>query len=70
MSLCALSSPDDLLIGIYLDAHTAELEQPAGSDDTPLTFIVESGETAAEIAARLKQEGLISDAELFRRYVQ
>jgi UPF0755 protein len=70
LSLCALSSPDDLLIGLYLDTHAAELGQPAGSDDTPLAFVVESGETAAEIAARLKQEGLISDAELFRRYVQ
>lgn len=70
LSLCALSSPDDLLIGLYLDTHAAELEQPAGSDDTPLAFVVEPGETAAEIAARLKQQGLISDAELFRRYVQ
>jgi UPF0755 protein len=70
LSLCALSSPNDLLIGLYLDAHAAELEQPAGSDDTPLAFVVEPGETAAEIAARLKQEGLISDVELFRRYVQ
>jgi UPF0755 protein len=70
LSLCALSSPDDLLIGVYLEANAAELEQPAGSDDAPVTFVVESGETAAEIAARLKQEGLISDTELFRRYVQ
>jgi UPF0755 protein len=70
LSLCALSSPNDLLIGLYLDTHAAELEQPAGSDDAPLAFVVESGETAAEIAARLKQEGLVSDAELFRRYVQ
>jgi UPF0755 protein len=70
LSLCALSSPDDLLIGAYLDANAAELDQPAGSDDMPVAFVVESGETAAEIAARLSQEGLISDAELFRRYVQ
>jgi UPF0755 protein len=70
LGLCGLSSPDDLLIRFYLDAKAAELEQPAGRDDTPLTFIVEPGETAVEIATRLKQEGLISDAELFRRYLQ
>jgi UPF0755 protein len=70
LGLCSLSSPDDLLIRFYLDAKAAELEQPAGRDDTPLTFIVEPGETAVEIATRLKQEGLISDAELFRRYLQ
>jgi len=70
VGLCGLSSPDDLLIGVYLDAKAAELDRPVGDDGTPVTFAVEQGETAAEIAARLKQEGLISDAELFRRYVQ
>ena len=69
-SLCSLSSPDDLLIGAYLDTKAAELEQRAGSDDTPVTFVVEPGETAGQIATRLKEAGLISDAELFRRYVQ
>lgn len=67
---CNLSSPDDLLIGVYLETNAAELEQPAGDDDTPVTFVVEAGETAVGIAARLKREGLVSDAELFRRYVQ
>jgi UPF0755 protein len=70
ISLCALSSPDDLVIGAYLEANATELEQPAGTDDTPVTFVVESGETATQIANRLKREGLVSDAELFRRYVQ
>lgn len=70
ISLCGLSAPDDLIIRLYLDARATELEQPAGSDDSPVTFVVKPGETAANIAARLKQEGLISDAELFRRYVQ
>ena len=70
LSLCGLSSPDDFLIGLYLDSKAAELEQPAGGNDTPVTFVVEPGETAAEIAVRLEQEGFISDAELFRRYAQ
>ena len=70
LSLCGLSSPDDLLIGVYLDSKAAELEQRAGSDDTPVTFVVEPGETAVRIADRLEQAGLVSDAQLFRRYVQ
>jgi len=70
IGLCGLPSPDDLIIGVYLDAKAAELEQPVGDDNTPVTFVVEEGETAAEIAARLEREGLISDAELFRRYAQ
>jgi UPF0755 protein len=71
LSLCGLStSGEDLLIATYLEARAAELEQPAGNDDTPITFVVEAGETATDIAARLKEAGLVSDAELFRRYVQ
>jgi UPF0755 protein len=70
LSLCGLSSPDDLVIGAYLEANADKLEEPAGSDDTPVTFIVEQGETATTISNRLEQQGLISDAELFRRYAQ
>jgi UPF0755 protein len=68
--MCGLSSPNDLMIGLYLDARAAELEQQAGSDDTPIAFVVDPGETAVEIADRLRTAGLVSDAELFRRYVQ
>ena len=67
---CGLSSPDEILIGAYLEANATVLEQAAGDDDTPVTFVVEPGETASEIATRLKRVGLISDAELFRRYTQ
>jgi len=70
LSLCGLTAPEGLLIGAYLEARAADLEQPAGNDDTPVTFIIEPGETAAQIADRLEEEQLVSDAELFRRYVQ
>jgi UPF0755 protein len=70
LTLCGLSAPEDLLIGTYLDAHAADLEQPAGDDDAPVAFVIEPGETAAEIATRLEEKSLISDGELFRRYVQ
>ncbi|MEA3339802.1 MAG: endolytic transglycosylase MltG, partial [Chloroflexota bacterium] len=70
IELPGLSSPDNLVIGVYLDSKAAELEQPAGDDDTPATFAIEPGETAAAIAARLEEEGFVSNAELFRRYVQ
>jgi UPF0755 protein len=70
LSLCGLTAPEGLLIGAYLEARAADLEQPAGSDDTPVTFMIEPGETAAQIADRLEEQQLIADAELFRRYVQ
>jgi UPF0755 protein len=65
-----LASPNDTLIRLYLEARSTELRQPAGSDDTPVSFVIETGWTAGEIAERLEGEGLISDPELFRRYVQ
>lgn len=70
IALCSLTSPDDLVLGAYLEAHAEELERPAGSDDTPVAFEVQPGETAAAIASRLEREELISSAELFRRYAQ
>lgn len=70
IGLCQLSSPDDVVLSAYLEARADQLERPAGSDDTPVDFVVGQGETAGTIADRLEREGLISDAELFRRYVQ
>jgi UPF0755 protein len=70
LSLCELSSPDDVVLGPYLEARADELDRPAGDDDTPVTFVVQPGETAGTIADRLARQGLISDAELFKRYVQ
>jgi UPF0755 protein len=70
ITFCELSSPDDVVISAYLEAHADELETPAGSDDTPVTFVVRPGETARDIAGRMERQGLISDEELFRRYVQ
>jgi UPF0755 protein len=61
---------DDVFIGAYLDANAEKLEQPAGDDDTPVTFVISPGETVAQIATRLQEAGLVLDAELFRRYVQ
>ncbi|MCP3884664.1 MAG: endolytic transglycosylase MltG, partial [Propionibacteriaceae bacterium] len=71
LSLCGLSGPPvELVIGAYLEANADALEQPAGNDDSPVNFVVEPGETAVDIAARLEENGLVSNAELFRRYVQ
>ncbi len=68
--LCELSSPGNVAISAYLEAHAEELNRPAGGDDTPVIFVVRPGETAGDIAARLKRQGLILDAKLFSRYVQ
>jgi len=70
VSLCSLGSPKEVALETYIQAHAEELQQPAGTDDTPVIFVVQPGETAADIALRLEETGLVSDAELFRRYLQ
>jgi UPF0755 protein len=69
---CALSQEDssealgDLLLRIYLGFRQDEIARPASDNPASVIFTVESGETAGDIALRLKQMGLIKDAELFR----
>jgi UPF0755 protein len=65
-----LSPAERTYLTSYLALHDAELKEPAGSDDTPIKFTVEQGDSARTIAARLQDEGLISNAELFRYYMR
>ena len=68
-----LAAPEDLqdaFIAAYLSANEGALKQPAGTDPTPIEFEIQQGESLNAIANRLLQVGLISDTELFRRYLQ
>jgi UPF0755 protein len=64
---CAL---EQLYLGFYIDSKSNALSTPAGADDTPIEFIIQPGSSVAQIAGNLKANQLISDTELFRRYVQ
>ena len=66
----SFDSPDDLYFSVVLRYRYEELVTPAGEDDTPVQFVIELGETASGIAQRLEEEGLISDAGLFKTYVR
>ncbi|MCD6291076.1 MAG: endolytic transglycosylase MltG, partial [Anaerolineae bacterium] len=44
--------------------------RPASNARVKVLFTIEPGETAAQIAERLQQEGLITDAGLFRLYIR
>jgi UPF0755 protein len=70
VSLCGLGAPEEIYLESYIQLHAEELQRPAGTDDTPVTFVVEPGQTAGQVAQQLYQAGLISDQELFRRYLQ
>ena len=64
-----LSSVDAALLSFYLSMHQDELNATPSDDPTPVTFVVEPGETAATVAARLEEEGLVVDGEVFRRFM-
>ncbi len=58
------------LIGIYLRLQSQAVETPAGADATLRPFKIASGETALTVSERLQEQGLISDANLFRLYMR
>lgn len=65
----SFESVDSFLLSLYLSSHQAELNEPASDDASPVRFIVEPGETAAQVAIRLQEEGLVTNSEVFRRFM-
>lgn len=65
----SFESADSFFLSLYLSMNQDELNQPASDDPTPVTFVVEPGQTAAEVAARLEEEGLVVNGEVFRRFM-
>ena len=65
----SFESVDAFALSLYLSSHQQELNLPASDDPTPVIFVVELGETAAGVAARLEEEGLVVDGEVFRRFM-
>jgi UPF0755 protein len=66
-------SPDSIeqrVLGAYLRLQASEMSRPAGEDQSKRLFTIEPGETALTVSARLEEEGLISDAGLFRTYMR
>ncbi|MDH7486034.1 MAG: endolytic transglycosylase MltG [Anaerolineae bacterium] len=66
----SLESLENTLLGMYLRLNQQRIETPVGIHAQPVPFFVEPGETAATIAERLQELGLISDAQLFRLYMR
>jgi UPF0755 protein len=61
-----LSDLDSAARKAYINTQSAG---PAGTDDTPVVFVVERGETGQQVADNLREAGLIKDVRLFRYYV-
>ncbi|MBZ0278964.1 MAG: endolytic transglycosylase MltG [Anaerolineae bacterium] len=58
------------LIRYSLSSKQAELLLPAGTDDTPIRFVIEPGDSPKIIADRLQNWSLILDSALFVDYVR
>jgi UPF0755 protein len=66
-------SPDAIetrLLGLYLRLQESEIDQPAGTEATKEAFTIDEGETAASVAQRLQDLGMIRDSNLFRLYMR
>jgi len=64
----SFESPNAFFQSLYLSQHQEELVA-VGEDPTPVTFEVESGETATAVAERLEELGLVVSGDVFRRYM-
>ena len=62
--------PEEFILTIYMRIKQQEIETPVSDDATPVAFTIAQGETAAMVAQRLQEAGLINDAGLFRWYMR
>lgn len=66
-------SPDSIeqqVLAFNLRMRESDLYVPAGTDPTQRPFRIDPGEPARFIAARLAQEGFVTDADLFNLYLR
>lgn len=60
---------EDWAIYVMLQARAKEINIPLSDDPAEVPFTVEPGESALSVAQKLETMGLISDAQLFRRFL-
>lgn len=65
-----LNPVEALILRVRLAAANDVLNQPASADGTPFCFPINTGDTAATVAARLGAQGLIRDVDLFSAYLR
>lgn len=66
-------TPDNIeqrILALNLQLREAELEIPAGDNPRQRPFVINLGEPARFIAARLAAEGFVNDADLFNLYLR
>jgi UPF0755 protein len=71
-STSGLRSPEnieDFFIGLYLQSQAKVINTPMSDDPSPVPFTVAIGETAVSVANKLYEQNLISDPDVFRRFL-
>lgn len=68
LSGCSLGS--EMMLRVYLQTHSAQVQQAASTDNKPVRFVITPGSPARTIAQQLQAAGLITDARLFEAYVR
>ncbi|MEM7537106.1 MAG: endolytic transglycosylase MltG [Chloroflexota bacterium] len=66
-------TPDNIekqILAYSLRLRENELDIPAGTDPRPQPFVINPGEPARFVAARLEAEGFINDSDLFNLYLR
>jgi UPF0755 protein len=63
------TNAEDFFMGLYLQYHADTINTPISDDPSPVPFTVEIGETAVSISQKLEEQGLIGDADIFRRFL-
>ncbi len=69
----SLRSPEnieDFFVGLYLQTQAEVINTPVSDDPSPVPFTVEIGESAISISQKLLEQGLISDADIFRFFLR
>jgi UPF0755 protein len=61
---------EEFFLGLYLQSQSEVINTPISSDPSPVPFTVEIGESAATIAAKLEEQQLISDPNIFRLFLR
>ena len=60
---------DDVILSVVLQSRSDEINTPLSDDPSPVAFAIQPGESALSVGTRLEEMNLITDAELFRRYL-
>lgn len=61
---------EEFFLGFYLQTQSDTINTSVSEDPSPVPFTVDFGASAASIAAKLQEQDLITDADLFRLFLR